>query len=358
MGGFGTGSANAARRVALVVGNSAYENVTALANPVNDAATIAHSLKAAGFDEVRLVDNLGQGQLLRALRDFATIAAGAETAVVYFAGHGVEVDGRNYLVPTDATLAKATDVDFEAVSLDAVRTAVSGATKLRVVILDACRNNPFKLASSDGKRSIGRGLARIEPGANELIAYAAREGTVASDGGGGANSPYATALAKYLEEPGLDVRLLFGRVRDDVKAATGDTQEPFIYGTLGGGALFLNASARRKSRPGRAGEERGADAGAGGVVERGRPAVADGREDDELRRPAELHRSHFQGGQCFHRLRASAQERAQLRFRADRQAPRPRRSRSFPPRRRPPISRSSKRRWRSRRSPPRPSHRR
>ena len=240
----------AARRVALVVGNSAYENVTPLANPVNDAATIAHSLKAAGFDEVRLVDNLGQGQLLRAMRDFATIAAGAETAVVYFAGHGVEVDGRNYLVPTDATLAKATDVDFEAVSLDAVRTAVSGATKLRVVILDACRNNPFKLASSDGKRSIGRGLARIEPGANELIAYAAREGTVASDGGGGgSNSPYATALAKYLEEPGLDVRILFGRVRDDVMAATGDTQEPFIYGTLGGGALFLNASAVAKAVP-------------------------------------------------------------------------------------------------------------
>src|SRR5207244_8162953 len=118
-------------------------------------------------------------------------------AVVYFAGHGVEVDGRNYLVPTDATLAKATDVDFEAVSLDAVRTAVSGASKLRLVILDACRNNPFKLASSDGKRSVNRGLARIDPGANELIAYAARKGTVASDGGGGGgggNSPYAAAL--------------------------------------------------------------------------------------------------------------------------------------------------------------------
>ena len=180
---------------------------------------------------------------------------------------------------------------------------------------------PFKLASGDGKRSIGRGLARIEPGANELIAYAAREGTVASDGGGGANSPYATALAKYLDEPGLDVRLLFGRVRDDVKAATGDTQEPFIYGTLGGEALFLNAPAVAKAVPAAPAKTRGADAGAGGVVERGRPAVADGREDDELRCPAELHRSHFQGGQCLHRLRAGAQEGAQLRFRADRQAP-------------------------------------
>jgi hypothetical protein len=240
--GLAGGSVEAAgRRVALVVGNSNYENVAPLTNPANDATAIAGALKAAGFDDVKLIGNLGQSQLLRALRDFTGTATGAETAVVYFAGHGVEVDGRNYLVPTDATLAKATDVDFEAVSLDAVRTAVSGASKLRLVILDACRNNPFKLASSDGKRSVNRGLARIEPGANELIAYAAREGTVASDGDGGnsVNSPYAASLVKYLAEPGLEVRLLFGRVRDDVKAATGNTQEPFIYGTLGGDALFL-----------------------------------------------------------------------------------------------------------------------
>ena len=124
--------------------------------------------------------------------------------------------------------------------LDNARTAVSGASKLRLVILDACRNNPFKLASADGKRSVGRGLSRVEPGSNELVAYAAREGTVASDGTGETNSPYAAALAKYLAEPGLEVRLLFGRVRDEVMSATSESREPFVYGSLGGEALYLN----------------------------------------------------------------------------------------------------------------------
>ncbi len=177
------------------------------------------------------------------MRKFTSAAQGADTAVVYYAGHGVEVDGRNYLVPVDASLAQATDAEFEAIPLDNVRTAVSGANSLRLVILDACRNNPFKLVSTDGKRSIGRGLARVEPGANEVIAYAAREGTVASDGSGEANSPYAKSLVKYLKQPGLEIRLLFGEVRDEVMAATGKQQEPFIYGTLGGQPIVLNAAA-------------------------------------------------------------------------------------------------------------------
>ena len=245
---FGLSPAMAARRVALVVGNSKYENVTALTNPANDAAAVAAALKKSGFDEVRLVENLGQSQFLRALRDFSSSVSGAETALVYFAGHGVEVDGRNYLVPVDATLARSTDVEFEAISLDSVRAAVSGASKLRVVILDACRNNPFTLVSGNGKRAVTRGLARVEPGANELVAYAAREGTVANDGGG-ANSPYAAAIVKNIAEPNLDVRLLFGRVRDDVLAATNGEQEPFTYGTLGGGALYLNTVAVAAADP-------------------------------------------------------------------------------------------------------------
>ena len=234
----------AGRRVALVIGNASYENVSALTNPPHDAAAVAQALKAAGFDEVTLAEDLKQSDFLRKLRDFSGSVAGAETAVVYFAGHGVEVDGRNYLVPIDASLAKSGDVEFEAISLDAVRSAVAGASKLRVVVLDACRNNPFKLTSQDGKRAVTRGLARVEPGSNELVAYAAREGTVAADGGGSANSPYAAALVKYLAEPGLDVRLLFGRVRDDVVAQTGGGQEPFTYGTLGGETLALNGSAK------------------------------------------------------------------------------------------------------------------
>src|SRR5690606_8517938 len=138
------------------------------------------ALREIGFDEVTLKQDLDQRGLLRALKEFSDLAAGADVALIYYAGHGVEVDGRNYLVPTDAALAKAADVEFEAVLLDNARTAVSGATKLRLVILDACRNNPFKLASADGKRNVGRGLSRVEPGSNELVAYAAREGTLAS----------------------------------------------------------------------------------------------------------------------------------------------------------------------------------
>lgn len=233
-------SAHAAgRRVALVIGNAAYVNVSALTNPGNDAAAIAETLRTIGFDEVREVLDLDQTAFRRALREFTGVASGAETAVIYYAGHGVEVAGRNYLVPVDATLAQATDTEFEAVPLDSLRTAVSGASDLRLVILDACRNNPFVLASVDGTRSVGRGLARVEPGANEIIAYAAREGTVASDGTGG-NSPYAASLVKHLRRPGLDVRLLFGEVRDEVMAATGKQQEPFIYGTLGGKPIYLS----------------------------------------------------------------------------------------------------------------------
>lgn len=235
-------AADAAKKVALVIGNSAYTSVTALENPKNDAAALAEALRSIGFDEVREEIDLDHTALRRALRDFTALSAGAETAVIYYAGHGVEVDGRNYLVPIDATLAEATDTEFEAIPLDSARTAVSGATKLRLVILDACRNNPFKLASAGGTRSVGRGLARVEPGANEIVAYAAREGTVASDGEG-ANSPYALALVKHLKKPGLDVRLLFGEVRDEVMAATGKKQEPFIYGTLGGQPIYLSAPA-------------------------------------------------------------------------------------------------------------------
>ncbi len=230
-----------ARRVALVIGNSAYANVSALENPKNDAAALAEALRSIGFDEVREEIDLDHTALRRALRDFTALASGAETAVIYYAGHGVEVDGRNYLVPIDATLAEATDTEFEAIPLDSARTAVSGATSLRLVILDACRNNPFKLASAAGTRSVGRGLARVEPGANEMVAYAAREGTVASDGTG-TNSPYARALVKHLKRPGLDVRLLFGEVRDEVMAATAKKQEPFTYGTLGGQPIYLSAA--------------------------------------------------------------------------------------------------------------------
>lgn len=233
-------SAVAGSKTALVIGNSAYAFGGVLANPKNDAETVSAALKAAGFDPVVTLTDLDKTQFLGTLGDFANAAEKSEIALIYYAGHGVEVDRRNFLVPVDAKLSKASEVVFQAISLDDVRAAVAGASKLRLVILDACRNNPFPLAKKDGTRALGGGLAHVEPGANELIAYAAREGTLATDGAGG-NSPFAVSFVRELAQPGLDVGFLFRRVRDDVLAATGQSQEPFVYGTLGGDALYLNA---------------------------------------------------------------------------------------------------------------------
>ena len=239
----GTATQADARRVALVIGNSAYQQVPQLSNPRKDARAVADSLKKIGFEAIRYAEDLDQANLLRTLKEFQISSSGAEVALIYFAGHGVEVNGRNYLVPIDASLSEAAVVDYEGITLDQVRAATTRATKLRLVILDACRNNPFKLASSNSMRAVNRGLAIIdEPAGNEMIAYAARAGTVASDGTGEPNSPYATALVKYLNEPGLDVRQLFGKVRDDVHTVTRGVQEPFTYGSLGGQPIVINPS--------------------------------------------------------------------------------------------------------------------
>jgi uncharacterized caspase-like protein len=162
--------------------------------------------------------------------------------VVYYAGHGIEVGGVNYLIPIDAELASATHVDDEAMPLDRVLAKVEGAKKLRLVILDACRENPFavKMASAGTTRSVGRGLARIEPEAGVLVAYSAKDGQVAQDGDG-ANSPFAQSLLKYLDEPGLEINMLFRRVHDDVKTRTGGQQIPFTYGALPAEALYFKA---------------------------------------------------------------------------------------------------------------------
>jgi uncharacterized caspase-like protein len=150
-----------ARRVALVIGNTDYK-VGPLANPGNDAAAVAEALERdLKFDTVILKRNLGADAFRAALRELARQALGAEFGVVFFAGHGIEVDGRNFLIPTDATLAAARDIDLEAIALDTVLSQLDGTTKLKLVILDACRNNPFALAGS--KRSARRGLARVEP---------------------------------------------------------------------------------------------------------------------------------------------------------------------------------------------------
>ena len=230
------GPAFAEKRVALVIGNSAYQNVPPLPNPVNDGGTVAATLKQAGFDVVDSRHDLAAADTRRALRDFADRARDADIAVVYYAGHGIEVDGGNYLIPVDAKLERDTDVYDEALSLDRVLLAVEPAKKLRLVILDACRDNPFAktMKRTVASRAIGQGLAKVEPNSpNLLIAYSAKAGSTAADGDG-KNSPFTIALSKYLTTPGLDVRRAFGYVRDEVLKTTNNRQEPFVYGSLGG----------------------------------------------------------------------------------------------------------------------------
>lgn len=236
--------AAAEKRVALVIGNGAYAKVSKLPNPVNDAAAVEAMLKRGGFEKVVRATDLGAVQMRRALRDFSDDVRGADIAVVFYAGHGMEMNGSNYLIPVDAVLERDIDVEDETVSLDRVNQVLEQAKQLRLVMLDACRDNPFvrSMKRTLAGRSIGRGLARVDiVSSDTLVAYAAKAGSVAADGDG-ANSPYTTALAKHLITPGLDVRLALGRVRDEVLRATNNRQEPFVYGSLGGSEIALVAA--------------------------------------------------------------------------------------------------------------------
>ncbi len=233
--------AAAEKRVALVIGMSKYQQVPRLTNPARDADVMTALFRKAGFDVVDSERDLGIADLRRVIREFSETSRDADISVVYYAGHGIEVDGTNYLVPADARLLSDFDVEDETVSLDRVLKALDPVKRLKLVILDACRDNPFAktMKRSVASRSIGRGLAKIEPTMSDtLIAFAAKAGAVASDGDG-ENSPFATALVKYIAEPGLDLRLAFGRVRDDVLKTTGNRQEPFVYGSLGGETMAL-----------------------------------------------------------------------------------------------------------------------
>jgi uncharacterized caspase-like protein len=236
----GCGPALAEKRVALVIGNSAYQNVPKLPNPVSDAAAVAEMLKAARFDVVDSLPNLPANELRKALRNFGSKSRDADVAVIYYAGHGIELDGVNYLIPVDATLQTDADVLDETVPLDRVLFAVEPARQLRLIILDACRDNPFAktMKRTVASRGIGRGLAKVEPTTpNTMIAFAAKAGSTAADGD--KNSPFAAALIEYLPKPGLDLRKAFGFVRDDVLKNTGNQQEPYVYGSLGGNDVAL-----------------------------------------------------------------------------------------------------------------------
>jgi len=236
-------AARAEKRVALIVGNSTYQTVPQLANPSRDATAVAKMFRDAGFDNVDVQLNLGNLDMKRAIRRFEATADQADIAVVYYAGHGIEIGGVNYLIPVDARLASDRDADDEAIPLERLVSSADGARRLRLIVLDACRDNPFvrvmRRERKMANRAVTAGLGKVEPTSTDtLIAYAAKAGSTADDGEG-MHSPFTTAVLKNLPVPGLDVRLAFGRVRDEVLRSTASRQEPFVYGSLGGGNIAI-----------------------------------------------------------------------------------------------------------------------
>ncbi|MBY2920469.1 caspase family protein [Rhizobium leguminosarum] len=228
-------------RVALVIGNSAYKQVAALQNPGNDATAIGAALQRMGF-EVTVVHDATKVEFDSALSTFSDAANGADIAIVFYAGHGIELEGTNYLIPTDATLSTDAKVTFETVTLDDVLDAVRGVKGLRVVLLDACRENPFvpKMKRNGATRSIGRGLARIEPTPNLLVSYSAEAGAIADDGDSD-HSPYTEGLLKFMEMPDLEVNFLFRRVSAYVRNKTDGRQTPFEYSRLPENPIYLSS---------------------------------------------------------------------------------------------------------------------
>jgi WD40 repeat protein/uncharacterized caspase-like protein len=246
--------ASAQKRVALVIGNGTYTKVARLDNPKNDAAAMEAMFKAAAFTSVVRLEDLGVAAMKRALRDFSDTAQDADIAVVFYAGHGIEVAGVNYLIPIDAVLERDIDVQDEAVSLDRINQVLEPVKRLRLVILDACRDNPFarSMRRTMATRSVRSGYGEIDERSlppNTLVAYAQRAGFTAEDGVGSANSPYTTALIKHLPTPGLDIELALRRVRDEVLRATRNKQEPFKYGSLGGAEIALIAKPAETELP-------------------------------------------------------------------------------------------------------------
>jgi len=239
--------AAAEKRVALVVGNSAYVEAPALPNPINDASDMAAALQKVGFEVILGLD-LGKVAFDGKVRDYARALEKADVAVFFYAGHGLQVGGRNYLVPVDARLKSERDLDFDAVSLDFVlkQVELDREGKTSIVFLDACRDNPLSrnLARSMGTRSasVGQGLAQVQTGVGTFIAYSTQPGNVAVDGAG-RNSPFTAALSKGVGVPDRNLTSVMIDVRKEVLAATGGKQVPWDHSALTGDFYFQLASA-------------------------------------------------------------------------------------------------------------------
>jgi hypothetical protein len=236
---FFTVPAAAEKRVALVIGNSAYQSVPRLSNPKNDAVLVADTLQRLGFvlvgggAQVEL-DKAGFDQ---AVQKFGNQLIGADVALFYYAGHGIQLRGTNYLVPITANPARETDVDFQMVDVALVLRQMEGAgTKLNIVILDACRNNPF---GGRGLRASDGGLAQMRAPEGTLLSYATQPGNVALDGDDG-HSPYTRALVETMQKPGLDVLQAFNQVGLIVKRATGSAQQPWVSTSPIDGSFYFS----------------------------------------------------------------------------------------------------------------------
>jgi len=236
--------AQAEKRVALVVGNAAYERVPKLTNPANDARDMAAALKGLGFDVVEGFD-LNKAAFDRKVLDFAAAVEGASVSIFYYAGHGLQVAGQNYLAPVDAQLLSPTAIDFELMKVEVIQRVMEMSTKTNVLFLDACRDNPLgrNLAGSLGTRSVDvrKGLAQIEAGSGTLISFSTQPGAVAVDGKG-RNSPYSGALIKHLSSSNDDLNAVLIAVRNDVMTATQDAQVPWEHSALRGRLYFNQVS--------------------------------------------------------------------------------------------------------------------
>ena len=194
---------------------------------------IGRTLRTAGIEDVTIANDLDREGMVAALKTFEKKVDSADWAIIYYAGHGVEIDGRNYLVPIDARFEADRDVPDEAISLERLQSSVENAHKLKLIVLNACRTNPFaaRMKMTVASRSISLGLAKFDPASGTLVVYAAKAGTVAYDGKG-ANSPFALSFAQRILEPGVEIDKVLRFVRQDVISATGNMQVPFVYGSL------------------------------------------------------------------------------------------------------------------------------
>lgn len=241
-------AARAEKRIALVVGNASYQNVTPLANAQNDAVLIAETLRSVGFSLVGggAQVNLDKAAFDKAVQSFGNQLIGADVALFYYAGHGVQIRGSNYLVPISANPVREADVDFQMLDVALILRQMEGSgTKLNLVILDACRNNPF---GGRGLRSTDSGLAQIRAPEGTLLSYATQPGNVALDGAGN-HSPYSQALAETIRKPGLDVFQTFNQVGLLVKRTTGGSQQPWVSSSPIDGSFYFAGQKEERREP-------------------------------------------------------------------------------------------------------------